>query len=280
MGHGGGRVPMRPARVTIARIESPYADRTDKGLGAALVPGLPVERYGRTWRIEIDPTVMQRVRDGDPPNRMAGRLGYDKTTGEAPAWDEQAERFVPTRQHDGDVVPFLVRLSDLSVAFQRTAKIRRQSFIGALQLLLREGAQSEAWSVVDRTTSRTWAEFERAVEKVTRVRIVIGPTNPGWRGQELFEPYIEDMGGDEAVITIKGDDLDLDSDPIAQARTHAIQHDYGELEVKGVTADGAQVAFDSGDPVPIVDIDVTRDTDGSVDYSALNDALNRMDERD
>lgn len=50
---------MSSARVTIARIESPYVERKDRGLGLALVPGMPVERFNRTWRLEVSREIVQ-----------------------------------------------------------------------------------------------------------------------------------------------------------------------------------------------------------------------------
>lgn len=270
---------MSTARVTVARIESPYPQRGDKGLGIALVPGLPIDRFNRTWRIEVAPDIVIVARDEQRvPAHIRGRLGYDKTTGEAPAWDEKAARFIPQRQHDGDVVPFVIRTSDLSVAFQRTSKIKRQSFIGAFQKLLREGSQNDGWLVRDRTTTRSWEDFRSKAVRITEVVIVVRPTNPGWAGQELFEPYIEELGGDLAKITVAGEDLNLDSGPVEQAKTHALENDYGALEVKGETADGAPVKFDSDDPVPVLDASVERGAEGDVAYDALEDALRRLDE--
>lgn len=272
---------MSSARVTIARIESPYMERKDRGLGLALVPGLPIERFNRTWRLEVSREIVAAARDNQSvPALIPGRLGFDKTTGEAPAWDEKEERFVPLRQHDGDVVPFLIRTSDMSVAFQRTSKIKRQSFIGAFQRLLREGSVDDAWLVRDRTTERSWDQFQLETVRVTEVTIVVRPTNPGWAGQELFQPYIDEMGGETARITVRGDDLDINSEPIEQARTHAIEKHYGALEAKGVTESGAPVAFDSDDPVPIIDTSVERGPDGTVSYESLSETLERVDRLD
>ncbi|HSH79344.1 MAG TPA: hypothetical protein VLA19_12530 [Herpetosiphonaceae bacterium] len=104
------------------------------------------------------------------------------------------------------------------------------------------------------------------------------PTNPGWAGQELFQPYIEDLGGDRAKIVVTGDDLDLDSEPIAQARTHALERDYGELEAKGVTGTGATIKFDSDETVPVIEAIVERGAEGEVPYEALQETLDRLDE--
>ena len=267
------------ARVTVARIESPYRTRKDKGLGVALVPGLPVDRFNRTWRLEVDRNVMRTLRASERiPSQVRGRLGFDKVTGEAPAWNEDLGQFVPLPQHDGGVVPFLIRTSDLSVAFQRTSKIKRQSFIGALQKLLREGSGNDNWLVRDWATERSWEEFRATAVRVTEVTIIVMPTNPGWAGQKLFQPYIDELGGEKAKITVTGDDLDLDSTPIEQAKTHAIERGYGELEAKGITSTGAAVRFDSDDTVPVIDSSVERGREGEVPYEALQETLERLDE--
>lgn len=275
---------MAKAKLTVARITSPAIDRPGKGLGDALVPGLPVERFNRTWRLEVSRSVLASLR-GAPsktpspaPTMIRGRLGFDKTTGEAPAWDETAEAFVVRTQHDGDVVPFVIRLSDLTVAFQRTSKIHRQSFIGAMQKLLREGGQNDKWKVDDRLTRRAWEEFVTEVTVVTEVRIVVRPTNPGWAGQDLYQPFIDELGGDLATIIVKGDSLDLDSRPLIQAREHAIAHDYGDLTVKGANADGTEVRFDSDDAVPILDTSSDRPPGGEVSHEVLEHALEQADE--
>jgi hypothetical protein len=270
---------MAKARITLAQIQSPVHDRFRHGIGEALIPGLPIIRYGRTWRPEIARDQIDRLRDPDERvEYVTGRLGFDKTTGEAPAWDETSKEFRSRVQHDGDVVPFLLRLSDLTVSFQRTSKIKRQSFIGALQSLLREGSQDDGWKVADLLASIGWTEFKSQVAITQRVTVVVRPTNPGWAGQDLYEPYIEELGGDETKIVVKGNNLNLDSRPIEQARRHAIENGYGELSVEGETQDGSEIAFDSGDPVPLVDTYAERQSDGRVSTESLFEALHRIDE--
>lgn len=272
---------MNTARVTVARIDSPLSSSLDQGLGTALNAGWPVERYNRTWRLELGQEIIEAIRRGLAlPRRIPGRLGFDKTTGIAPAWDDSEKRFVARSQHDGDVVPFLLRTSDLTVAFQRTSKIRRQSFIGALQLILRDSSDNDAWSVRDLTTDRSWEEFRATAAVVTEVTITVMPTNPGWDGQELFEPYIDEMGGQRARITVTGEELDLDSSPIQQAMTHALENEYGELKANGRTDSGETVRFDSDEPVPALDEVAERTPDGEVGYESLAQVLDEFDEED
>lgn len=265
---------MTAGRVTVARIFSPRPERRDRGLARAIVPGLPIDRYGRTWRIEMSRAHLESLRkNARSVTHLRGRLGFDKTTGAAPSWNDKQNAFVEVRQHDGDVVPFSIRLSDLSIAFQRTSKIKRQSFIGSFQRLLREGDGDEGWTVEDLLTKLSYEDFRARAATIEQVTIVVRPTNPGWSGQELFEPYIEALHGEEARITVKGIDLDLDSEPIEQALVHAVDHDYGELMIKAKNEDGIPIQFDSEDPVPVVDQSANRPTGGEVSYDDLEAAI-------
>lgn len=280
---------MPPAKIAVAHIVSPTPELLAGGLGLALGAGVPVERFGRTWRVELRDTgteTLLALRRGladdagspaEVPPTLSGRLGFDKTTGQAPAWNDRRNQFEVQSQHDGDVVPFVIRLSDLAVSFQRTSKIKRQSFIGAFQKILREVSQDDRWKVEDRLTLISWTQFTEEAERATQITIKVRPTNPGWPGQELLQPYIEETQGEKAKITINGDDLDLDSRPVEQARVHAIDYEYGELEVKGVNEEGIDVTFDSADPVPILDTESERSPDGSVPQRALIDAFAQAD---
>lgn len=275
-----------PARVAVAHIVSPFPDLPGLGLALALEPGFPIERFGRTWRVELGADALgavQRLRRGTPksaseiPSTLQGRLGFDKTTGVAPAWNEAAKRFEQREQHDGDVVPFVIRLRDLSVAFQRTSKVRRQSFIGALQRILRDASGDPRWKVDDRLTRLSWGQFKAEVSRVTEIAVTVGPTNPGWQGQELFQPFIEEVGAERAKIVMTGDILDIDSRPVDQARVHALDHEYGSLLVKGLTEDNVAMRFNSEDPVPILDTGAERRPDGLVAYETLEAAIEQAD---
>lgn len=204
-------------------------------LRAALRPGTAVERHNRLWR-------MGQWREED--DVIYGRIGFEAAGSPTEIWNENKNDFEERVFPSGVTSPFAIRSGDFRIAFQlRGNTIRRQSFIGAMQALLRE-ASSTYWRIDSLTRDIPFAEWTSTVSRVVSLRFRLEKPNPHYGERDLVRTMVQDAGSVMTNVVMRADEGDLDginvdSDFVAQCIEHAERYgDYGavgEREQDGLT---------------------------------------------
>jgi hypothetical protein len=236
----------RSGRIAFGEIAGPTESRDAlEQFRRAIPAGLPIARYGREWRASRT-TVQGQA--------LIGRLGFERQTGTADLWDEDTKDFVSQSLKDGEAVPFAISIAasegPWALAFQiRPPTIKRTSFTGALQELLREATSDSSWIVKAQLDETSWAEWVDAVDRVDSLRFRLELPNPNWQGRESVQHIVEESNACmvDVVLAAKENStegLRLDEEFVAEAIEHTINQDYGYLKAKGERG-GRQVEFDS-----------------------------------
>lgn len=204
-------------------------------LRRSLQPGTAVERHNRLWRMG-----QWREEHGV----IYGRIGFEAAGSPTEVWNEKKNDFEERVFPSGVTSPFAIRISDFRIAFQlRGGTIRRQSFIGAMQALLRE-ASSTHWRIESLTRDIPFREWAESVSRVTNLRFRLERPNPHYGERDLVRAIVQDAGSAMTNVVLQADEDDLDgldvtSDFVAQCVEHGDRYgDYravGEREVAGET---------------------------------------------
>lgn len=213
----------RPARIAFGVIKEPPNIRQDgaDALLDALVPGTPVDRYNRTWRMGP----FSR-RDGF----ITGRIGFERAGAVTELWDDSTGDFRVSRLREGSTSPFAINLSTFTVAFQlRSSLIKRTSFTGALQDLLNESSPYDSWQVDPLLDQVSFDTFIARVDLVTELRFRLDLPNPDFAGRPLVEQIVEGTGSQLVEVVMKGDDIEVTDDVVRQMVDHTVQRGYGRL---------------------------------------------------
>jgi len=169
-------VPRRITRtVWAARFSRRHITLLDRSfeddLAASLDPSRVTVRYGRQWRVS-QPQITSDF--------VSGKFGFvRRSAGSAIRFDEDREDFIvedaPATQ--GNFVFYVVHLPSRVVAFEeRLPDIRRQSFIGAMELLLREA--NAYWDLDSLSDEEDFEEWLAGIDLVTRFRATLKRPNP------------------------------------------------------------------------------------------------------
>ncbi|HEV2809616.1 MAG TPA: hypothetical protein VGV93_04355 [Acidimicrobiales bacterium] len=263
-------MPRRQGRVALARIAAPGAPDTTKErimlLSEALKPGLPVSRYGRDWRLG------GLRRDG---SMFTGRIGFERARGRNELWDEERQDFFQSVLREGATSPFALNADSMIVAFQlrSSPQIKRTSFTGAFQAILREGSQQDDWDVAPLTKETTLDEFVQRVEVVHVFKARLLRPNPDFRNRDRVEQLIEGTNANLLDIAAQNDDgIELDDATVQQAIAHA-DDGHGHYLAKG-KEHGNEVTFDSrtDEAPPEVQTPDIDPATGEVSIAQLEDA--------
>ena len=214
---------------------------------SALDPQRVAVRYNRTWRLSRP----QRI---EGTEFVSGKLGFESAAQDSQVeYDDDLEDFVSrseVRGH-GQFSHFIVDLEDRYLLFEeRPPHIRRGSFKGALQSILRQVDSPEILFDVDFVPDTD--EFEswlERTERVSRFFVSLRQPNPNYDDREIeIRELLEDSNTSrlnlEARPADDGPGLEIRESGLAAFANHAIQG-YGTIRGTGETS-GARTFFDSG----------------------------------
>lgn len=177
---------------------------------------------------------------------FTGRIGFERSRGRTELWDEVEQDFLTEVLREGATSPFALNARSMIVAFQlrSSPQIKRQSFTGAFQALLREGSQQDGWEVTPLTKETTLDDFVARVEVLTQFKIRLLRPNPDFKHRERVERLIEGTRAQLLDIAAQNDEgVELDDPTVQEAIAH-VDDGYGHYIAKG-TERGSTVAFDS-----------------------------------
>ncbi len=161
-------------------------------LRAALQPGSPELRYGRTWHLS---------QIHEEQGFLHGRLGFGQQVG-VDLWQDEAQDFEKARVDNGVAAPFVIRMVDMVLVYQpRRQGIRPESFAGALRAILRRSGKDETWQIESLAGERVPFEKWRAtVDIVTRLRFRLEPPGPPQSYSSTVAGLIAAVGPDLAAL--------------------------------------------------------------------------------
>lgn len=198
-------------------------------LRSALNAGVPLERYRRLWRFGQTHEV-----DGC----LRGHLGYEREKN-ATLWDLTKQDFTKASVPNGAAAPFMIRLSDLTVVFQPKPDLRIDSFIGALQAMIRTqtGETGETgWRVTPLTGEVSFTEWRDHIDLVTRVRLRLTRPGPGTTESGLVASIAE-SGSDLATVELRAAEGLKASAPLVNELARLAEEGYGEFAAKGIAGE-------------------------------------------
>jgi hypothetical protein len=240
----------------------------------SLIPGTPVERYNREWR--MGPVSRQG-------RYVQGRIGFQRTGGTAELWDDSTGDFVQRAVIEGYTSPFDIDIERKLVAFQvRPGLIEPNSFIGAMEALLDEGSAYQGWSVAHVNNAIDFDEWAQSKGRIDQVLIRLERPNPHYGDRESVESVVE--GANAASVTIRvvaakddADGVNLDDPLLSEAIQHVFAG-YGYFTaVAGVR--GSLDRWDSrveGAPPVFLSQEVDPSTK-EVSWPQLREALERFE---
>jgi hypothetical protein len=238
MPRGQGRIAF--ASVTLASSRIPLDFTFEGSLESSVATGLPVTRYGRTWRIG------RVVIKG---NVLTGRMGYDRAAG-TEAWDEKAQDFRDIIVQEGKASPFALDLLTGEVAFQlRGSDIKSDTFTWNFQALLNAGSKLNEvgvrWRVRPDLHGEPFEEFIARAERVTMLDFTLLEPNPHYGKRRRVEALVADTGSrmTRVVMTADPDDIagiNVDASFVQQAVEH-VKMNYGKVRVDAEVAEGGTV---------------------------------------
>jgi hypothetical protein len=201
----------------------------------ALDPLSTVGRYRRDWRFSR-PVVL----DG---GYIAGKLGFVRSHPAAElTYDEERLDFVEREgvATEGSFSMFVIDTQREIIAFEeRPPDIELQSFLGALKKLFT--AADFAASIELLSDPRAFGEWARTVERITRVRVVVHPPNPGWNEDAGALREIVEQSHAERAEVVAVAPADGSIDPSAQwidgALVHIAEHGQGKVSAIGVNGE-------------------------------------------
>ncbi len=214
------------AKIARAQIVPPeqlsLMETANQAVVRALRPGASTVRYRRTWRIGLTSVVPE-------DNVLYSRIGFEGSHTTI-VWDDETKDFQPAPSPSGQVVPFAVDLTDLSVAFQtRPPEIKRNSFTGALQGVLRDQTNELDWRVESRIRRVSFDEWRDSVEKVTHLHFRAERPNPNWEGRPDLEDIFNQLGGlDQAEFDFQAEGgINTDASLVRELLAHVERYGRG-----------------------------------------------------
>lgn len=265
-----GRLAFAQLKPELGSLFSMAENRTL--LERGIVAGTSAERHNRVWHMG-----QSVVTDG----HLLGRLGFTNASAPTEVWDEAKKDFIDAAFPNGFTSPFVIRISDLTIAFQlRSGQIKFKSFAGAMQALLRE-ASHDAWRVEPIVKPVTFDRWRSTVERVVSMSFNLALPNPDFKGRPLLKLAIADAHAQQLRLIAKADPDDLEGlDTDAAFLSQAIQHvekGYGGFRAVGERTDDEgyirRVKFeDEVGETDVVPVGADPET-GEVSYETLTQEL-------
>ena len=176
--------------------------------------------------------------------RSIGRIGFQSKGSVTEVWSAEKNDFEEQVFPNGVTSPFAIRTSDFRIAFQlRGGTIRRQSFVGAFQALLREATRSR-WTVESLRREVAFSDWQHEVDRIVTLRFRLERPNPHYGDRDFVRGLVSGTGSVMARIVLEAEDddlsgLDVDSEFVSQAVEHASTYGtfraVGERQVEGET---------------------------------------------
>jgi hypothetical protein len=219
------------AKIGFAVVESVgFGEELAPLLLDSVRPGTSVKRYGRIWRMG-----QYQEDSGD----VFGRIGFQTGDQRTELWSEERDDFVEQALMTGFTSPFVIDLSNLTVAFQlRPGTIELTSFTANLQALLNEASQVARWRVSPKIYRVDWLAWLDQVDVVTEISFRIKRPNPSWRDRRGLKDLVEGPNADQLDLVFKqlhGEALNLD-DPIIEESLEHVADQYGSYRARGLVA--------------------------------------------
>jgi hypothetical protein len=265
-------------RLVLGRLVEP--DQIDLlGGGAdlvreALAPGRPTVRSGKVWHIG---DVFEQ--DG----LFYARLGFGAPV-RVVQWHEQEKTFQRTSFDGGIAAPFLIRMSDLAIAYQpRKQDIRADTFVATLREMLKYGRDGADWRV-ESPTGRilSFDAWRGEVARITRLRFRFERADRA--RTPLASATIEALlrsSPDRAAIEWWADGgLDADDALIREFHDHVVAG-FGEMTADGRRDDTTSVirqwTSKTGEETIVFEVEVG-DDDDEVSRKTLAEHLQFVDQ--
>ena len=240
----------------------------------ALEPGRPTVRSGKVWHI------------GDVYEQdglFYARLGFGAPV-RAVQWHEQGKTFQRTSFDGGIAAPFLIRMSDLAIAYQpRKQDIRPDTFVATLREMLRYGKDGAEWRI-ESPSGRTLS-FDvwcGEVARITRLRFSFeraDRTTPPMASTTI-EALLRSSPDRAAIEWWADGGLDAGDALIRELHDHVVAG-LGEMTADGRRDDTTNVirqwTSKSGEETVILEVDVG-DDDDEVSRKTLAEHLQFVDQ--
>ncbi|MEV0718634.1 hypothetical protein [Asanoa sp. NPDC050611] len=228
-------------KVARARILPPLQGRLDRtptqALCEALTSGVGFTRAGRLWRLGNVRHDTRYVR---------GQLGYERDVDTA-RWQERNKAFEQAAMLSGSVAPFVLRLADLTVAFQtRGHTVGVSAFVSALQTMVCNATTERDWLVAQLTDGGTFADWRERVDTVTRLRVRTNRKTVGGTNSVLAEVFHE-VNAASAYLDVRSDDGLNTNGPLCLELLEMAEHGEADALAIGRSNDelGAEYAWQS-----------------------------------
>jgi len=199
-------------------------------------PGTEITRYNRTWRLS-------RILDEDD-DIVLGRIGF-VNEGDVPTlnWNSEFQDFTTGAASSGVTVPFAIRKSDLTIAYQvRPGTVRENTFIGAFSALLNAGSGDDPyWSIEAFTRDMEYPSWRKTIDHVERLDVTVDRPNPHYADDKEVENAVEGLRAERLRLVASaraGEDLNLDFPLVDQAIDHVLRG-YGQAKIVAETHEGS-----------------------------------------
>ncbi|MGW4942999.1 hypothetical protein ACWEOZ_15600 [Actinoplanes sp. NPDC004185] len=231
----------------------------------AFQAGYPLERYRRLWRFGQTHEVNSCIR---------GHLGYGREKNAA-LWDLNKQDFANAPVPNGAAAPFVIRLSDFTVVFQPKPDLRLNSFIGALQAMIRTQTRETGWRVAPLTGEVSFDDWRTQIDLVTRVRFRMTRSGSEQTQSRLIA-LLGESGADLASVELRAADGLETSAPLVIELAHLAESGYGEFAAKGLVGQGSgtmrEWSSNLGGESIMTEVELEADS-GEASWKALDEQL-------
>lgn len=210
--------------------DSPFAE-----LMLVWRPGARATRYNRTWHLT---RILQETEE-----YAFARIGFVADNEVSTLrFDDDRQEFVYGEAPSGTVVPFVIRKSDLTIAFQlRPGVVRETTFTGALRELL-----DDSWLIETFVRESDLATWRQSMQSIEQFKAVLDRPNPHYFDNDSLEDLMEGVHARVMQINasaIDGESINLDYPLFQQALDHVVTHGYGRVKLVGEQEDGTESAW-------------------------------------
>jgi hypothetical protein len=239
----------------------------------ALEPGRPTVRSAKIWHIGDV---------GEQEGLFYARLGYGAQV-RVDRWQEREKTFTRTHFIGGVAAPFLIRMSDLVIAYQpRKQDIRQSSFVATLREMLKYGKDGADWRIESPTgRALSFDAWRGDVARITRLRFSFE------RNDRTPPPMLSttvDMllhaCPDRAAIEWWADGGLNSDDPLVRELRNLVAAGFAEMTAEGRRGDSTnairQWTSKTGEENLILEVDVS-DDDDEVSREVLAEQLQMAD---
>ena len=204
-------------------------------LRAALIPGTPVTRYNRVWRL----TQWHEERAV-----CTGRIGFEARDAVSENWNAERQDFVRTHPLLGQTTTYAVNMNTMRVAFQlRGTDIRVQTFRGAFIAILRATSRYRWVLDLEGVAQDSWEDWVAKVERIVKLDFQLVRPNPRFNKRVLQDLFSDTKSAAVEIILEDPEGFDVESSEFIMAALDHVERGYGTYEAKGILVeDGVEVS--------------------------------------